>query len=201
MERLEDDIPIVVGCARECFDVLRRHGLLLKSDPKLPSVTTLIAGEPVRGSWWAHPAAATIMRALEQLADHRDVLLMKLVRGKDTFVHRRFWPEIYAIATAREPWQFEQLTDDVQRLLQQLDKCGQMEATGAASKELESRLLAHGQQFHSKAGSHSKNLETWQHWAERVGLAGDNVPVSEAKRTVAGIFPGAEFPWGGDVKK
>jgi hypothetical protein len=70
-----------------------------------------------------------------------------------------------------------------------------MEATGEAAKELESRPLAHGEQFHSEAGSHSKNLETWQHWAERVGLAEPQVPLSAAKRTITGVFPEAKLPW------
>lgn len=185
----------MVKYARECFDVLGQHGLLLKSDPKLPSVTTLIAGEPVRGSWWSHAAAAAILRALEELVGDRDVLLLKLIAGKDTFVHRRFWPEIYAIATARECWQLEGLTTEGRRLLEELDQNGQIEASGVAAKQLELRLLAHGEQFHSEAGSHSKNLESWQHWAERVGLAGPQIAASEAKRTIAGIFPEAKFPW------
>jgi hypothetical protein len=36
---------------------LREHGLLLQSDIALPNVAALVAGETVRGSWWAHPAS------------------------------------------------------------------------------------------------------------------------------------------------
>src|SRR5260370_42688367 len=84
----------------DCLAALKQHGLLLKSDSKLPSVTTIIARAPVRGSWWAHPQAQEIFRALKKLARHRDVLLVKLIAGKDTLVDRRLWPEILAIATA-----------------------------------------------------------------------------------------------------
>src|SRR5215831_8257734 len=88
---------------------LVQDGLLLKSDSRLPSVATLVAGTPVRGSWWAHPASHAIFWAINELADRKDVLVVKLIRGKDTFVHQRLWPELLAIVTADEPWQLHGL--------------------------------------------------------------------------------------------
>src|SRR5262245_8405562 len=125
-----------------CLAALRRNGLLLKSDTVFPSVTTLVAGEPIHGSWWAHPAALLIFQTTERLADHRDVLLLKLVAGKDTFVHRKLWPEIHAIASAREAWQRNGLSDAARALEKKLTKAGQLDAAGPAAKELELRLLA-----------------------------------------------------------
>src|SRR5947207_2949642 len=96
------------------FDVvlsqLNDLGVLLESDPKLPSVSSLLTGEPMRGSWWSHPLAHTIFNVNEQLEEHRDVMMTKLISGKVTFVHRRLWPEILAIGTAREPWQTRDLS-------------------------------------------------------------------------------------------
>ena len=33
---------------------LRRWGMLLETDPVLPSVATIVAGSRIRGSWWSH---------------------------------------------------------------------------------------------------------------------------------------------------
>jgi hypothetical protein len=88
-----------------CLAYLRRVGLLMNSDTRLPSVTTLVAGEAVRGSWWAHPLANAIFLSLQEPAAHPDLLLLKLIGGKDTFVHRRLWPEIAAIGLSGESWQ------------------------------------------------------------------------------------------------
>ena len=93
----------------DCLARLKNDGLLLKSDPRLPSVAGLVAGEAIRGSWWAHPAAHAIFQELQRLAAHPDVLMVKLVAGKDTLVHRRLWPELLAIALAGEPWQLRGL--------------------------------------------------------------------------------------------
>ena len=63
---------------------LRRWGVLMMADPKLPSVTTLVAHEPVRGSWWGHPKSHEIFAVGEALEDHEDVLVCKLIAGKVT---------------------------------------------------------------------------------------------------------------------
>ncbi|MGB6689452.1 MAG: hypothetical protein WBE76_16585 [Terracidiphilus sp.] len=182
--------------AQACLAYLARHGLLMKADAKLPSVTTLIAGEPVKASWWAHPLAHTIFFALRDLADHPDVLLLKLVAGKDTFVHRRFWPEVVAIALSNEPWQARRLSSEATPLLKKVNAAGSLECEGPAARLLESRLLAHGIQVHTHEGHHRKRLETWKHWAERSGQALSDLPApSEGKRSLQAIWPGARWPW------
>ena len=65
---------------------LDRHGLLLVTDPVLPSVAGIVAREPVKGSWWSHPASLAIFAVLDRLDDAEDTLLVKLVSGKQTFV-------------------------------------------------------------------------------------------------------------------
>jgi hypothetical protein len=182
--------------AAVCFNYLARHGLLMKADPKLPSVTTMIAGEPVKGSWWAHPLAHTIFFALRDLADHADVLLLKLAAGKDTFVHRRLWPEITAIALANEPWQTTRLPQSALKLLDRVRSASSIECEGADARLLETRLLVHGIQMHSHEGHHRKSLETWQHWAARVGQPlNDLPPAAEAKTALREIWPSARWPW------
>ncbi|MDA2934727.1 hypothetical protein MYX82_10350, partial [Acidobacteria bacterium AH-259-D05] len=45
---------------RLVFKQLQTWGLLLESDAILPSVSALVAGAPVRGSWWGHPRGDAI---------------------------------------------------------------------------------------------------------------------------------------------
>jgi hypothetical protein len=174
---------------------LERTGLLLKSDPKLPSLTTLVAGEPVRGSWWGHPRAHEIYAEAVRLSGHPDVLLVKLVAGKDTFVHRRLWSHVYAIATAGESWQSKKLSAEAQELLRRVSREQSVETSGKPAKELETRLLAHGEQFHAAGGEHRKHLETWEHWSGCTGFVPAPIPVAEAKRILEAALPGAAFPW------
>ena len=52
-----------------CSTALDREGILLQHDQVLPSASAIVAGEPVRGSWWAHPMAHPIYDALNALED------------------------------------------------------------------------------------------------------------------------------------
>jgi hypothetical protein len=156
---------------RQAAGVLReleRHGLLLETDAKLPSLVALVAGGPVKGSWWGHPLGHTIFATGESLFAHRDVLLVKLVSGKATWVHRRLWPALLGVARAREPWQLEGLSTEARELLASIDRDGEARATGAVALGLETRLLARGEQAHTASGRHAKVLESWDRWAARM---------------------------------
>lgn len=173
---------------------LTKFGFLLESDPKLPSVCTLITGEPLKSSWWSHPLAQIIFQVNEQLEDHQDVLITKLVAGKVTFVHRKLWPEILSIGVAREPWQLENLSNSARWLLQTIDERGSLTTdklppppsdkakVGDAARELEKKLLINGAQIHTASDAHAKVLETWPHWAGRVGFKNPNLPAARAKK-------------------
>jgi hypothetical protein len=181
--------------AADCLAALRHHGLLLKSDPQLPSITTMVAGAPVRGSWWAHPKAHEIFRAIETLAHRPDVLLIKLIAGKDTLVDRRLWPEILAIATSGAPWQWKGVSAGARRLHAKVELLGVVEASGAAASELEKRLLVRAGQFHTASGAHEKRLESWARWAEAAGVDRHAADAAEAMRAIESVFPGARMPW------
>lgn len=90
------------GGGRSGFDPLdfvAEHGVVLASARgPVPSVAEAIAGEPIRGSWWAHARGQDIFRALSAIDDSADVLCFKLVAGKVTFVHRRLWPALVCLA-------------------------------------------------------------------------------------------------------
>ena len=78
---------------------LVEQGMLLASARgPLPNVAEMVAGEPIRGSWWSHPASHAIFNALNSLADSPDVVRLRLVNGKVTLVHRRLWPALVRVA-------------------------------------------------------------------------------------------------------
>jgi hypothetical protein len=75
------------------------HGLVLESGTgPVPSLAAAIAGEPIRGSWWAHARGREIFAATRAVRDSPDVLVCRLVDGKITFVHRRLWPALVRLS-------------------------------------------------------------------------------------------------------
>jgi len=79
--------------------VLSEHGMLLASARgPIPNVAELVVGEPIRGSWWAHPRSHEIYAVLSELTDSQDVMRLRLIRGKITLVHRRLWPALVRIS-------------------------------------------------------------------------------------------------------
>lgn len=160
------------------FLQLQELGLLLLSDSSLPNVSHIVANTKVKGSWWSHESAHTIFAVSEMLEDHPDVLIMKLISDKVTFVHRELWGHVYSIGVAREDWQMTKLSPDAGRLLQALDAEGLLQTNklgkdfgarpGETARELEQRLLIHASQIHTESGAHAKIIETWDKWAERM---------------------------------
>jgi hypothetical protein len=158
-------------------------GLLLQHDYALPSLVTIVVGEPVRGSWWSHPRAHAIFECLNDLTAHPDVLTAKLVSGKVTLIHRRLWPALLAVASAHEPWQFAGLPAAARDLYQSVELYGMLMAPGRNAKQLEQRLLVHSAQVHTEAGRHETRLERWSLWAERSGC--QNLPAAnEGQRQI-----------------
>jgi hypothetical protein len=78
--------------------LLEANGMLLESARgPIPTVAALVAGEPIRGSWWAHPRSHAIYAVINALADSPDVVRLRLVNGKVTLVHRRVWPALVCV--------------------------------------------------------------------------------------------------------
>jgi hypothetical protein len=148
---------------------LDRQGLLLVTDPVLPSVAGIVAKEPVKGSWWSHPAAHAIFAVLEQLDDAGDTLLVKLVSGKQTFVAETLWREFFSVATARERWQTQGLTREDRALLRKVES-GERVRGAKNAKALEARLLAHSKNVHTESGAHAKELASWKTCMKDLGF-------------------------------
>jgi hypothetical protein len=80
--------------------LVEEHGVVLASARgAVPCVAEAVAGEPIVGSWWAHPKGKAIFSALSELDDSEDVRCFKLIGGKVTFVHRRMWAALACLAT------------------------------------------------------------------------------------------------------
>lgn len=175
---------------------LQAFGFLLESDPKLPSVCSFITGEPLRTSWWSHPKAQTIFHVNEQLEEHPDVLITKLVSGKVTFVHRELWPHLVAIGNSRDRWQMDNLTKDAKTLLKLLDSAGAVRTDqvpdstsikakiGDVARELERKLLVVSRQIHTETGSHAKVIELWKHWRSRARISASRMSARTAQNNL-----------------
>jgi hypothetical protein len=75
------------------------QGIVLQSARgPLPNVAEFIAGEPIRGSWWGHPAGKEIYEILSALDDSPDIVTTRLVDAKVTLIHSRVWPAIVRAA-------------------------------------------------------------------------------------------------------
>ena len=139
--------------------------------------------------------AQIIFQVNERLDDHRDVLIAKFLAGKVTFVHRQFWPALFAVATSKEPWQMHDLPHTAQKILQLLKNAGAVRSDelriGTVGRKdlnesvriLERRLLIHSQQVHTESGAHAKVLESWQSWATSAKLEAGAISVAEAKKS------------------
>ena len=162
------------------FAELKRFGVLLESDQKLPSVCSIVAGEPMRGSWWSHPKANAIFQVNERLDDHEDVLITKLISSKVTFVHRDLWPALLAIGNAKQSWQFDRLSPAAKDLFEKVQThlrirtdelpWSHKSKVGDAARELEKRLLVVSGQVHTESGAHARVLESWSSWKLKAGL-------------------------------
>jgi hypothetical protein len=181
---------------------LAENGLLLKQDKELSSVVGLVTGESLRTSWWSHPKGRLIFAVLSELADHPDVLSTKLLRKKDTLVHRRLWPALLAVGRARAGWQTEGLSREAGRLLDRVESGEAVHATGAPVKELEKRLLVTTRQVHTASGRHEIALESWKEWSRRTGCRPlESVPRAKKLLEDAAVRLGAPveaLPWRGE---
>ena len=196
---------------------LARDGLLMQADVRLPSLVTLVAGEPVRGSWWGHPMGDTIHVLGKAIRSHKDVIVAYLIAGKITFLHRKLWPALFGVAASGEPWQRKGLSRSARALLKLVEQSTRIRADRpkvrgrfaavelrATIRELEARLLVHSTDTHTETGTHAKTLQTWQSCRAEKRFRGAALPVEKAREKLDtlleswsktyGVRP--KVPWG-----
>ena len=94
----------------EALSFVRRHGVaLVSAKGPIPRLTEVIAGEPIKGSWWAHRHGRQIFAVLRKLGESPELLVCRLVNGHLTLVHRRLWPALVRVASRFEPEQLAQI--------------------------------------------------------------------------------------------
>ena len=85
--------------SEQAIAFVQEHGVVLASAKgPVPRLAEIIAEEPIKGSWWAHPRSHEIYAVFQALSESNDILVCRLVDGKITFVHRRLWPALIRAA-------------------------------------------------------------------------------------------------------
>jgi hypothetical protein len=102
-----------MGSTVDVMAKLIEDGILLESARgPLANVAEMVAGEPIKGSWWGHASGHAIFEQLNALDDSADVVRMRLVAGKVTLVHRRLWPALVRAADRFTPRQLAALHEE-----------------------------------------------------------------------------------------
>lgn len=203
----------------DALALLRRQPVMTLAGPggEVPSLASEVAGAPVRGSWWGHPKGKSIFRLAGELADHEDVLPMKLAGGKVTFVYRALWPAVFRLATdaARVAAARSRLSAGAARLLRDVEAAGSLrldrhagearldtKALKRASAELEDAALLLSAQEHGERGAHVTVLRTWADWAEAsVRDAAAALSLADARSAIARACGEARTPFSGVESK
>ena len=147
---------------RQAVDALERRGLLFLHDARRPSLTAMVAGAPITGSWWGHPAGKRIFQVASALEDGEQALFVPLLSAKVTLVHRRLWPALVSLGESRGAWQMDSLSSKARQLLEEVDRTGRVRASGPSSKALARALLVQAEQVHTAGGSHATELVAWK---------------------------------------
>lgn len=148
-------------------------GLLLLTDAKLPSLTSIVAGQPVKGSWWGHPQGNRMYNVCNELMNQPDVLVMKLINKKVTFIHQQLWDDLVAIGAAEKYWQIDKLPVANKNLFKLIQAKGEIRADdpglkksaaeiGKVASKLEERLLIYSASIHTESGKHVRLLKSWK---------------------------------------
>ena len=177
----------------------------------VPSLASEIAGKPMTGRWWGHPSGRAIFRLSNELADHEDVLVMKLVESKVTFVHRALWPAV--LCAAIEPSRVAAVTaslspcakklrnavesQDELRLDSHAKETGEdVKRLKKAADELAAAALALSTQEHTEAGAHFTLLRSWGDWAAPAVLsAAKRITFADACAAVEEACAGLRTPF------
>src|SRR5712692_12095731 len=85
--------------AKQALAWVKECGIAVESArASVPSLAQVVAGKPVKGSWWAHPKGDEIFLLSRAIRSSPDVLVCRLVDGKITYIHRRLWPALVRLA-------------------------------------------------------------------------------------------------------
>jgi hypothetical protein len=145
----------------------------------------------VRGSWWGHPKGKLIFTLAEALEDSGEVVIVKLLEGKTTFVHRALWPALLAMVL--DPaWRAERvkkLSAAGRALLKKVETASRRGEAARPTKELEDSLLVHCLSEHTEQGRHEKRLTSWSHWARAHAVTPAKLGAEDALKLLMSSSP------------
>jgi hypothetical protein len=167
-----------VDTVEQALAVVRERGVLpLTAVGGSDSLAEQVAGRPVRGSWVDDPAGERILAIAIGLERSPEVLVLKLVGGKVTFVHAALWPAL--VRVARDPDRAARIVPNLSpaaaRLYDEVERTGEahLDVLGRqnswpperdlarAAKELEAGLLAHLTTSEVERGRQAVVVRSW----------------------------------------
>jgi hypothetical protein len=99
--------------AEDALAFVEAHGVVLVSAKgSAPRLVEAIAGQPIQGSWWAHPEGKRIFAVLSAVTGSEQVLVCRLIDGKLTLVHGRLWPSLARLAHRLAPAQLARVREE-----------------------------------------------------------------------------------------
>lgn len=157
---------------KKIHNELDKFGVLMLTDPSLPSLVAVISGKPVKGSWWGHPKGNLMYNISNELMDSPEILTLKLINKKITFIHRRHWNALLSITTSGKQWQKKDLSVSCKSLFQRVQREGKLRIddsrlakppaeVGKLASQLETRLLVYSESVHTDSGKHVRQLSSW----------------------------------------
>jgi len=193
-----------IASAADALAVLAKAGALtiVPTGRAVPSLVGAIAGEPIKGSWWSHPAGKAIFRIASAVEASDRVLAAKLIDGKITLLDRAHWPALIRVVTDRG-WRaprIDALAPPARALLDQVERAGELHAddaalTGkaftAARRALDLVLLVRSTSEHTERGHHASTLSSWTRWCPPpVATAARKLTLADARASLAAVLHG-----------
>ena len=134
----------------------------------VPCFVEAITGERIKGSWWGHPQGKLIFMLGESLDGAAEVMSLKLLDGKETFVHAALWPSLLAVVLD-DKWRlarWKTLNPITKALWLKVEVASRRGGPPATVKALEESLLVHCASEHTETGRHEKRMTAWSQWAK-----------------------------------
>ncbi len=113
---------------------IESYGFLLEADPDFPSIVGLVTGEKIKGSWWGHRKGHEIFSISRKVRDEEDILVIKLISGKVTYVHKRLWTDLISILIVNKNWKIEKLSNNGKKVLELVERAGVIRADNLESE-------------------------------------------------------------------
>ena len=169
---------VAVKTAAQALAWVKQHQVVTLAGrlARVPCFVEAVVGAPA--------AKAKLIDALaEGLEDSSQVVSLKLLEGKATFVDRALWPALLAVVLD-EGWRrarVKALSAAAKALLKKVEAAACVRGDAPKPvKELEEALLVHCGSDHTVNGRHEKRLTGWPQWAKAQGARAGRLTVEAA---------------------